>query len=294
MVFRFLQSKKILARKVEERTEELKNTQSQLLQSEKMAALGTLVAGVAHEINNPTSFSHTAAYNLKRDMQKFKKFLVELTGDEGDKEILNAFDEKFKTLFGHVNSINEGTERISNIVKELRTFSRMEKGEMKRIRLLEGLRITMKLVNAQYKDHVDFNSDFNADPEVMGNAGEINQVFLNILTNSCQAVKEKQKRNGEQTKGKVTVQVREEDDNAVIRIKDSGIGIPQEVLKKIFDPFFTTKPVGESTGLGLSISYSIIQKHGGRIEAASKEGKGTTITIYLPLFGKQTINKERR
>ncbi len=294
-------SKRFLKQKVKERTkelnlkneelekkhQELKNTQSQLVQSEKMAGLGLLVAGVAHEINNPASFAHTSAYNLEKDIEKLKAFLVELAGDEVDREIVKAFDEKFSVLFNHLNSIKEGTSRISKTVGDLRIFSRMEKGEMKPIKLLEGLQVTLNLVITQYKENVDFVTDFQADPEVEGNAAELNQVFMNILVNACQAILDKQKGAIEAVNGLITTQFLEEKGNAVISIKDNGIGMSQEVKRKMFDPFFTTRAVGEGIGLGLSISFGIIKKHGGRIEVTSEEGKGTTVTLYLPLGKKE-------
>ena len=285
-------SKRFLKQRVEERTKELKNTQSQLVQSEKMASLGFLVAGVAHEINNPSSFTHTSAYNLEKDIEKLKALLIGLAGDDTDKEILDAFDEKFNVLFNHLASIKEGTSRISKTVSDLRTFSRMEKQEMKPIKLLEGLNITLNLVKTQYKDQVEFVTEFQSDPEVEGIAAELNQVFMNLLINACQAILEKQKRTGEEIMGTLTIQTLEKNEYALIRFEDTGAGMSKEVKQKMFDPFFTTRPVGEGTGLGLFISYGIIQKHKGRFEVVSEEDKGTTVTLYLPLKSKKSIKKE--
>jgi signal transduction histidine kinase len=283
-------SKRVLKQRVEEQTKELKNIQSQLVHSEKMAGLGFLVAGVAHDINNPISFVNTSAYNLARDLDKLKNFLIELAGDEADAEILAAFDEKFETLFKHTTTIHEGTLRIKEIVKDLRTFYRGEKGEMKRIKIIEGLQSTINLVSTHYKEKVDFVTYFQADPEVEGNATELNQVFMNVIVNACKAIIEKQKNNEDnvkETKGTLTIQTQEEKGYSVISFQDTGTGISEEVLPKIFDPFFTTRPAGEGTGLGLSISYSIIQKHKGRIEVSSKKSKSTTVTLYLPLIEKK-------
>lgn len=287
IVLRFFHSKKILAKKVEKRTKELRDAQSQLVHSEKMAGLGFLVAGVAHEINNPSSFAHTSAYNLEKDIEKLKKFLIELAGDDADKEILNAFDEKFSVLFGHLASIKEGTSRISKTVSDLRTFSRMEKEEMKAVKLLEGLQITLNLVKTQYKEKVDFVTDFQTDPEIEGITAELNQVFMNLLVNACKAILEKQKRTGKEIMGAITIQTMEENEYAVIRFQDTGVGMTKKVKKKMFDAFFTTREVGEGTGLGLFISYGIIKKHKGRFEVESEEGKGTTVTLYLPLKKKK-------
>jgi ligand-binding sensor domain-containing protein/signal transduction histidine kinase len=279
--------KRFLKHKVEERTKELKNIQSQLVQSEKMRAMGDLVAGVAHEINNPASFVHTGTYNIARDLKKLKAFIVELAGDDVENEILAAFDEKFDTLFKHVSTIQEGTSRIRDIVRDLRTFTRFEKGEMKRVNLREGLQITLNLVRTKYKDHIEFDSKFWADPEIECSPAELNQVFMNILINACQAILQKQKNSKKKEKGILTVQTKEENNNVVILFNDTGVGMSEEVRQKIFDPFFTTKPVGEGMGLGLSVSFNIIEKHKGRLEVVSKKGKGTTIALYLPLANKE-------
>lgn len=285
-------SKQFLKQKVEERTKELNNTQSQLVQSEKMAALGFLVAGVAHEINNPSSFAHTSAYNLERDTKKLKNFLIEIAGDDTNKEILKMFDEKFDVLFNHLHTIKEGTSRISRTVSDLRIFSRMEKGEMKRVNICENLQVTINLVRTQFKDNVNFITNFQVDAEVLGIGAELNQVFMNILINACQAIIEKQKNMSEIIEGTLTIQVVEEQDNAVIRFIDNGIGMSREVRSKMFDPFFTTRPLGEGTGLGLAISYEIIKKHNGRFEVTSEKGKGTTVTLYLPLKNKKSVKEE--
>jgi two-component system NtrC family sensor kinase len=252
------------------------------------------VAGVAHEINNPSSFAHTSAYNLQRDIEKLKAFLIELAGDDVDKEILNTFDEKFSVLFNHLASIKYGTSRISDIVRDLRTFSRMEKEEMKPVKLLEGLQITLNLVRTQYKDQVEFVTDFQSDPEVEGNTAGINQVFMNILINACNAILEKQKITGKEIMGTLTIQTMQEKEHAVISFQDTGVGMSDEVKQKMFDPFFTTRRVGEGTGLGLFISFGIINKHKGRIEVISEEGKGTTVTLYLPLERKKKSTPEGR
>ncbi|MCP5051273.1 MAG: hypothetical protein GY940_29175, partial [bacterium] len=297
LVARFLRSKQILAQKVKERTKELNrqkevleikhqilmDTQSQLVQAEKMAGLGTLVAGVAHEINNPTNFTHAGAFNLERDLMKFKRFLVELAGEEADDEVLEVFDEKFSTLFKHLSTLQEGTIRIKEIVKSLRTFSRLDEADMKYVPLLEGLETTLHLVRANYRHKVEFICDFQVNPRIECYPAELNQVFMNLMVNACQSIAEKQKSRGDEEAGTLTLQTRQEGDQVVIRFEDSGTGMSEEVRQKIFDPFFTTKEVGEGTGLGLSISFGIIRKHGGYIDVSSQEGEGTAITLYLPL-----------
>ncbi len=257
-----------------------------IAQVESMAALGTLLSGVAHEINNPSSFNRTSTYNLEKDIEKLKIFLIELAGDDADKEILNTFDEKFDTLLKHLEIIKEGTSRINKTVSDLRTFSRVENGEMRPVKLLEGLQITINLVKTQYKDQVEFITDFQGDPEVEGNAAELNRVFMNIMINACQAIIEKQKSSEEIVKETLTIKTRIEGNEELISFQDTGIGMSEEVKRKIFDPYFTTKRVGEGIGLGLSISYRIIAKHKGQIKVSSKKGVGTTIILYLPIKDK--------
>jgi len=261
---------------------QLKSTQIQLIHSEKMRALGDLVANIAHEINNPVSNTIISIYNLRRDIEKFKTYLFELAEDEADKEILTAFDEKFSTLFNHLHSIADGTTRIGKIVSDLRTFSRKEKDETKPIKILTGLLSTINLVKTQYKDKVEFSTDFQDDFLVAGNAAELNQVFMNIVKNACQAIIEKQKVSHDNTNGNLTIKAFTQNDSAVISFQDNGIGMPENVRKKMFEPFYTTKSSDEGTGLGLSVSYEIIKKHHGHFEVESEEGKGTNITIILP------------
>jgi signal transduction histidine kinase len=261
-----------------------KEKPSQYANSENMAALGTLLAGVTHEINNPMTFINTSVHNLKQDLEKLKTFLFDLAGNEAANDILAAFDERFETLFKHLDTLNEGTTRIKEIVRNLESFSRMDNVEMKRVKLQEGLETTLNLVKAKYKDHVDFITAFKPGLDIQGNEGELKQVFMNIIINACQAIVEKQKKRGDKIKGTITIRTWKKNDHAVISFQDTGIGVSEKVRKKIFKPFFTTKPQGQGTGLGLSISYGIIKKHGGRIETASEQGKGTIITIYLPLM----------
>ncbi|HLP45061.1 MAG TPA: ATP-binding protein, partial [Candidatus Kapabacteria bacterium] len=258
----------------------------------KLAALGFLVAGVAHEINNPASFTHTTVYNLQRDIENLKTFLVELAGNDADAEILAAFDERFSVLFNHLATLNEGTTRITKTVSDLRTFYRKEKEEMIPIKLLDGLQVTANLVKTHFKEQVEFVYDFQADPEIEGTASELNQVFMNVMINACQAIKEKQKVTGEAINGILNIRVLIEKDKAVIRFKDNGIGMSHGVRNKMFDPFFTTRSMGEGTGLGLFISYGIVKKHNGRFEVVSEEGKGTTINLYLPLKSNNNSKKE--
>jgi len=277
-----------LESKVQERTrelagtlEDLKRTQTQLVHSEKMAGLGTLVAGVAHEINNPTNFVNLGAASLEEDLKEFKSLLFGMLGDDNDPEITRHFEEKFHRFDAALGNINEGTVRICTIVRDLRTFSRLDEAEKKTVLLAENLDSTLRLVKAQYQDRVEFVTDFAVNPEIECLPAQLNQVFMNVIVNACQAVVAKsQSLAGE--RGLVHLSTGVAGHEALVRIRDTGIGMTAEVRQKIFEPFFTTKEVGEGTGMGMSISYQIMEKHRGRFQIESTPGEGTTITLFLP------------
>ncbi|PCK07341.1 MAG: hypothetical protein COA42_14775 [Alteromonadaceae bacterium] len=168
--------------------EQLKQTQSQLVQSEKMSGLGTLVAGIGHEINNPTSYTHVAASNLERNLESFKTLLLGMLADESDDVISKLFNERFEKLFANLASVRNGTERIKDIVSDLRTFSRKDYGKMQTTHICSGLKTTLKLVNANYGDQVNFVCDFQADPPIQCIPSELKQVFMNLIVNACQAI----------------------------------------------------------------------------------------------------------
>ncbi len=263
----------------------LKESQNQLVMQEKMASLGTLTAGVAHEINNPTNFAHVSAQNLEVDLQRFQTFLFSLVGDEAEQEILDSFTEKFEPLFKHLATIKDGTERIKGIVKDLQAFTRHDDRGKNRVRVVECLQSTIKLVQAKYRETAEFAMDFTFDPEIMCWPAQLNQVFMNLLVNACQAILYKQQHKQQQDDnphGLVNIQTFSEEENVVIAISDNGCGMDQVILSKLFEPFFTTKEVGEGTGLGLSISFGIIKKHQGDILVESILGQGSTFIIKLP------------
>lgn len=285
---------KIIAinRSLEESMGRLKKTQSQLVQSEKMAGLGTLVAGVAHEINNPINFVNSCSQSLEERAQELKAFINELMGEKPDQEIIQMFEEKFTPIFKNLSAILDGSQRIKTIVTELRTFSRLDEAEQKRVKVLEGLRSTINLIKTQYRDQVEFVYDFQADPELECWPAQLNQVFMNMIVNACQAIISKQKQTGDKIPGKLTVITQVQDQSLAVRFQDTGCGIPKEIQSKLFEPFFTTKEVGEGTGMGLSISFGIVEKHRGKIMFESTVGEGTTFTILLPLNLKLTENGE--
>ncbi|MDM8548843.1 AAA family ATPase [Desulfobacterales bacterium HSG2] len=275
-----------LEEKVAARTQELQNAltdlkaaQSRLVQSEKMAGLGTMVAGVAHEINNPVTFIYTGALNNEQQLHDLKDFIFRLTGEDVDSEIRQAFEERFSPMFDNVKAVIDGAQRIKSVITDLRTFSRLDEEEQKTASVVEGLRSAIGIVQANFHQQVEFGYNFQADAELLCYPAQLNQVFMNILVNACQSVIEKQAVTG----GKVSVSTHIHNRCFVVRIEDEGTGIPEEVRGKIFEPFFTTKPVGRGVGLGLSISYEIVRKHGGEIGVQSETDKGTIFSVSLPL-----------
>jgi hypothetical protein len=282
-----------LEKNVQERTaqlneslETLRNTQMKLLENEKMASLGVLTAGIAHEINNPINFIASSLSPLKRNWDTFNELLGkydELTqGQEGYARI-EAFKEEmdYEYTCEETNlllaSISEGAQRTSEIVKGLRNFSRLDEGERKKACLNEGLESTLMLLQSNIKNQeIQLVKSLGKLPETLCYAGQLNQVFMNILTNAIQAMPNKGILTLQSEWDSVTQQIQ-------IRVSDTGKGMSEAVIQKIFDPFFTTKAVGEGTGLGLSISYGIIQKHQGTIQVESEVGKGSTFLIRLPV-----------
>lgn len=272
-----------LGKKLSVARELLKKNQMQLVQSEKMAGLGTLVAGVAHEINNPVNFVHLSAASLATDLAAFKRFIFELAGSDADEEVTAIFNEKFARFEHCLQDINDGGKRIKTIVSDLRTFSRLDEADQKHVNVIESLQSTLRLVDTQYRKTVNIICDFQAQPELECWPAQLNQVFMNILTNACQAMNQKQQQTGDQTPGTLTIRSVIDGEYLKISFQDTGCGMTPEVQNKVFEPFFTTKPVGEGVGMGMSISFSIIEKHRGRIEIASTPGKGSTFSVFLPI-----------
>jgi two-component system, NtrC family, sensor kinase len=238
---------------------------SQLIQSEKMAALGLLVAGVAHEINTPMGAIHSNNDIMTRAVGKVRKLLEPAP----DKEVRRLLD-----ILGEICRNNEiATERIMNIVRSLKNFARLDEAELKKVNIHEGIESTLSLLRHQLKNRIRIVKCFGDIPEIECYPNELNQVFMNILVNAAQAIKHR---------GEITVKTWREGDRVKIAISDTGVGIPPENLSKVFDPGFTTKGVGLGTGLGLSLCYKIVQDHRGTIEAESSK-QGTTFTISIPL-----------
>jgi two-component system, NtrC family, sensor kinase len=269
----------------------LKEAQSQLVEKEKMASLGQLTAGIAHEINNPINFVTSNIKPLKLDIEDIRSLLRKYedleTGSDFTSSLQDIKDFKREIdidyIHEEINSlikgIEDGATRTAEIVTGLRTFSRLDESDLKSVDLHEGLESTLVLLRTSIPKNVTVIKHYAPLPKIECYAGKINQVFMNILTNAFNAIKT-------HTDGReefVTITTKEENGQAVISIKDTGPGMTPAVKEKIFDPFFTTKDVGEGTGLGLSIVFSIIEKHKGRINVISAPGEGAEFIIYLPM-----------
>ena len=264
----------------------LRDTQAQLVMQEKMASLGTLTAGVAHEINNPTNFVHVSAENLVVDLGHFQQFLLDLAGEDASETLVDTLKQQFTPLLGHLTTITNGTERIKTIVQDLRDFTQMDCAEQKTVNIVELLQSTVNLVQTQYLEVAKFVTDFKANPELHCYPARLNQVFMNLIVNACDAIGEKQLREPG-TKGQIIIgcQLLEEADEKTVEItiKDNGDGMSDETKNKLFEPFYTTKEVGAGTGLGLSISYGIVQQHGGELSVVSQLGLGSEFRLCLPV-----------
>jgi signal transduction histidine kinase len=263
--------------------ESLKHTQQQLVLQEKMASLGTLTAGVAHEINNPINFAHIGAENLSVDLLAFETALIQLAGDDVDSDVLDFFDKQFMPLFEHLSVIKSGTRRIKNIVQDLRTFTHFDHGELYKTDVVECVESTLNLIKTRYVGITEFVTDFHAMPALECYPAQLNQVFTNIIANACDAIKEKHKEQTTPALGLVELIARRHGQLLTIVVKDNGCGMSDESKSKVFEPFYTTKVVGQGTGLGMAIAFGIVEDHGGNIEVETTLGKGTAVTICLPL-----------
>lgn len=265
---------------------ELKEAQSMLIHSEKMKSLGQLVAGVAHELNNPINFIYGNLDHLKNytdDLIKIIDAYQEINEKLAEADLTNIENVKkdadyefiLDDLPTLIKSCKDGTERCKQIVLDLKNFSRLDEAIIKEVNIHEGIESTLNILYNKYKHRINVHKNYGELPKLSCYAGQLNQVFMNILDNAGQAISEK---------GDIYIKTRFENDNIVIIFEDNGSGIDQEIMSRIFDPFFTTKPVGGGTGLGLSISYKIIKTHNGTISVESTKGKGTIFTIKIPLY----------
>jgi signal transduction histidine kinase len=288
-----------LEHRVEARTRELsdalkhlKESEAQLIQSEKMSSLGQMVAGVAHEINTPLAYVKNSLGQVSEQLPTIGNAL-----DHCDKllDFLKSGDDpeglsrEFQQTMTHIAALKQqhviedlstlvkdglfGTGQVAEIVGNLKNFSRLDRSKVSHSSMNESLNNTLLLAKHMLKS-VTVNKNFGEVPDITCAPSQINQVFLNLVTNAVQAMPSE--------RGTLTLTTRQEGDGVAVDVEDNGAGIPAEVLSKIFDPFFTTKEIGKGTGLGLSISYKIVQQHGGKISVESKPGVGTKFTVWLP------------
>lgn len=272
----------------------LEETQTQLLQSEKMASIGQLAAGVAHEINNPIGYVYSNLGTLEKYVQDVFSMIEgyeQAEGaivDDGVRARLQADREKLDLAFlkedlrALMAESREGITRVKNIVQDLKGFSHVDAtDEWYAADLHKGLDSTLNIVNNEIKYKAEVVKEYGEIVAVECLPSQLNQVFMNLLVNAAHAI---------EVRGTITVRTGIQDVEVWVEIADTGKGIAAEGLKRVFDPFYTTKPIGHGTGLGLSLSYSIIQKHHGRIEVQSEVGKGTTFRVWLPVKQPQMEN----
>ncbi|MEE2730315.1 MAG: ATP-binding protein [Pseudomonadota bacterium] len=270
--------------------DQLKATQSQLVHSEKMASIGQLAAGVAHEINNPVGFVMSNIDTLQEYMQAFLKLYNEY---EGLVEIAGDINQDSGTIISNINQVkqqhdfafiledieqviqdsSEGLSRVKEIVMSLKNFARVDSDELGRVEIDKIIEDALKMIWNELKYHVELSKDLAASRPIPGNAAQLSQVFVNLIMNASQAI---------EGRGNIAIRSHQDEHHTYIRVEDDGCGIPEPILKRIFDPFYTTKPMDIGTGLGLSISHGIIEKHAGSIDVESETGKGTCFTIRLP------------
>ncbi len=285
-----------LEQRVEERTEELQKTlqdlkeaQGQLIQTEKMSSLGQMIAGIAHEINNPVNFIY-GNIQCVNDYTEDLFSLVSLYQQEYPNCIL-LIEEKIEEI--DLNFINEdlprllssmktGAERIREIVLSLRNFSRLDEADIKEVDIHEGIDNTLLILNHRLQPEIEVIKKYGNLPLVECYPAKLNQVFMNILSNAIDALLD-QKADSTKSQQIIITTLNVDDIYIQVGIRDNGSGIPPEIKNKLFDPFFTTKPVGKGTGLGLSVCYQIIDKHKGKIEVISEFQEGTEFIIKLPI-----------
>jgi len=274
--------------------EESRQNEVQMMQNEKMSSLGQMVAGLAHEMNTPLGFVKNNIEMLEAKNKETKELIALyeklrsqiMYGSPNDvamllsqidnvsQKVKNRVWQESDTLF---RSSVEGIDRIQDLILNLKNFSRLDEADFKPTDINENIESTLKIAGHLFKGGIQVIKEFSPLPPVQAFPAQMNQVFLNLITNAVHAVDERT--------GRITIRTMQQGNSVIIKVIDNGKGIAPENLKKIFDPFFTTKPVGQGTGLGLSIAYKIIEKHNGKIEVQSQVGRGTEFTITLPVSG---------
>ncbi len=267
---------------LEQTNQHLKEAQTQLVQSEKMASLGQLVAGIAHEINTPIGAVNSMHNTLFRTLERIKDFIQKEMPE--DCKQIPKLKEAFKLIDDSNSVIKSGTERVINIVTRLKSFARLDEAELKTVDIHKGIEDTLVLIHHELKHNIEVVKQFGEVPPISCFPSQLNQVFLNLLVNSKQAIRDK---------GTITITTAVKNNKVHIQFSDDGVGIPKESLRRVFDPGYTTKGIGVGTGLGLSISYNIIQNHRGEIKVNSELGKGTEFLIVLPMDLEEKLEREK-
>ncbi|MBA2620425.1 MAG: response regulator [Acidobacteria bacterium] len=275
---------------------ELERLQAQIIHSEKMASLGQLAAGIAHELNNPVGFIYGNMDVLNDCIGSLTRLLAfydkaelpeSISADAARLKDEIDYEGTLEDLSSIVTDCRDGAQRIRDIVQNLRTFSRLDEAEFKKTDVHEGIDSTVRLLSRYYSsDNITLVRNYDALPPIDAFSGQLNQVWMNLLVNAAQAV------GGKEGGGEVSITTTAFEDTVAVAIKDTGGGISPEHLNRIFEPFYTTKSVGEGTGLGLSISFGIVERHGGSIKVDSEINKGTTFSVTLPINIKSGENGE--
>jgi len=275
--------------RLEESYDQLRQQQDVLVQSEKLATLGTLTAGVAHEINNPLAYVISNVAAAQEYIESYDRLIAFIQTHEIEQLMPGALQQQWAELLVESDlefmqqdypdvmaDTREGLDRVRDIVHSLRSFSRVQDAERQPADLVDALKSTLRLLHNEVKHRVNLELELTPLPLVRCNLNELNQVFTNLIINAVHAMKEA-------TRPELRISSHVEEGWAVLRVEDNGCGMADDVVKEIFTPFYTTKPVGEGTGLGLSITWGIIQDHDGEISVDSEPGKGTRFTIRLPV-----------
>jgi signal transduction histidine kinase len=267
---------------------ELKSAQSQMLQKEKMASIGQLAAGVAHEINNPMGFISSNVNSMGRYTKKLTEFinvqdeaiasaeLPELSKELNEKRKKLKLDFILEDIDQLIEESLDGADRVKKIVQNLKSFSRVDEAEHQSVDINDCIESTLNIVWNELKYKATMTKDYGELPMTNCYPQQLNQVFMNLLVNAVQAIEKE---------GEITIRTWNGDGHVNISISDTGEGIPKDKMDRIFEPFYTTKPVGKGTGLGLSITYDIIKNHNGTLSVNSETGKGTTFNIKIPVIG---------
>ncbi len=251
---------------LQEANRKLKSTQAQLIQTEKMASLGQLVAGIAHEINNPMAFVVNNLFVARKGLEQIAQEVSVLLSE--------AAQAKLKKVQQRLAEMKEGVDRVTELVLGLRTFSRLDEAGFKRVDVAKSIESVLLFLNHRLEGRITVKTLFGPERMLYCSGGKLNQVFMNLVTNAIDAIP---------GRGEIVISTESTPDGFTISIRDTGAGIPESIRSRIFDPFFTTKRVGEGTGLGLAISYGIVQDHHGSIQLLSEEGAGSEFIIKIPL-----------